>query len=200
MLAAETGAVAHAIDATDEPAMRDLVETTDFDLIVANAGRGGGMTGLPGTPPGEIAEVVHLNVTSVLQLIEAALPGMVRRGRGHIITLGSVAGLYPLGATLYGATKHAVRGMVRNLRLETLGQGIRFTDIQPGRARTEFYDVAVPDEEERRPIVETGLEQLTPEDVAEAIRWAAAQPDHVNIAAIEITPRNQVYGGAKNFF
>lgn len=195
-LAAETGASPHMIDATDEAAMRNLVETTPFDLIVANAGRGGAMTGLTGTPPEEIAEVVHLNVTAVLQLIEAALPGMSGRGRGHIITLGSVAGVYPIGPVLYGATKHAVRGMVRNLRLETLGRGIRFTDIQPGRVRTEFYDVAITNEAERAPIKETGIEELTPEDVAEAIRWAAAQPPHVNVATIEITPRDQVYGGA----
>ena len=196
-LAAETGATAHVIDALDEPAMRKLVETTPFDLIVANAGRGGAMTGLPGTPPSEIAEVIHLNVTAVLQLVEAALPGMKERERGHVITLGSVAGVYPIGATLYGTTKHAIRGLVRNLRLETLGQGIRFTDIQPGRVRTEFFDVAIPDETVREPIKETGIEELTAEDVAEAIRWAAAQPAHVNIAAIEITPRNQAYGGVK---
>ncbi len=194
-LSAETGAIAHVIDAMDEPAMRKLVQTTPFDLIVANAGRGGAMAGLPGTLPREIAEVVHLNVTAVLQLLEAALPGMKERERGHIITLGSVAGVYPIGPTLYGATKHAIRGMVRNLRLETLGQGIRFTDIQPGRVRTEFYDVAIPDEAARDAVKETGIEELTPEDIAEAIRWAAAQPTHVNVAAIEITPRDQVYGG-----
>jgi NADP-dependent 3-hydroxy acid dehydrogenase YdfG len=195
-LAAETNATAHVIDATDEPAMRELVQSIAFDLIVANAGRGGAMTGLAGTPPGEIAEVVHLNVTAVLQLIEAALPGMTARGRGHIITLGSVAGLYPIGPVLYGATKHAVRGMIRNLRLETLGKGVRFTDIQPGRVRTEFYDVAISDETAREPIKETGIHELAPDDVAEAIRWAAAQPAHVNVAAIEITPRDQVFGGA----
>jgi NADP-dependent 3-hydroxy acid dehydrogenase YdfG len=195
-LADETGATPHVIDATDEPAMRKLVETTPFDLIVANAGRGGAMTGLAGTSPDEIAEVVHLNVTAVLQLIEAALPGMTERGRGHVITLGSVAGVYPIGPSLYGATKHAIRGMMRNLRLETLGQGVRFTDIQPGRVRTEFFDVAIPDETVRDSIKETGIEELTPDDIAEAIRWAAAQPAHVNVASIEITPRNQVYGGA----
>lgn len=195
-LATETGATAEVIDATDEPAMRELVQTTPFDLIVANAGRGGAMTGLAGTPPDEIAGVVHLNVTAVLQLIEAALPGMTARGRGHIITLGSVAGLYPIGPVLYGATKHAVRGMIRNLRLETLGKGVRFTDIQPGRVRTEFYDVAISDEVAREPVKETGIDELSPDDIAEAIRWAAAQPAHVNVAAIEITPRDQVFGGA----
>lgn len=196
-LAAETGATPHAIDAIDEAAMRALVEGTDFDLLVANAGKGGGMTGLSDATPAEIAEVVALNVTATIQLLHAVLPGMAARGRGHVITLGSVAGVYPAGAALYGATKHAVRGLVRNLRLETLGKGVRFTDIQPGRVRTEFYDVAIRDEAKRTPMKETGIEELTSEDVAEAIRWAAAQPAHVNIAAIEIAPRDQTYGGVR---
>ncbi|MEO1611841.1 MAG: SDR family NAD(P)-dependent oxidoreductase [Pseudomonadota bacterium] len=137
------------------------------------------------------------NVTAVLQLVQAALPGMAARGRGHIVTIGSVAGLYPAGAALYGATKHAVRGMVRNLRIETLGQGVRFTDIQPGRVRTEFYDVAIKDDTVRKPIKETGIDELTPEDVAEAIRWVAAQPAHVNVSALEIAPTEQTYGGVR---
>ncbi|MEL6794342.1 MAG: SDR family oxidoreductase, partial [Pseudomonadota bacterium] len=158
-LAAETGATAHAIDATDEAAMRALVVETEYDLIVANAGKGGAMTGLTGSDAAEIADVVTTNVTAVLQLVQAALPGMAARGRGHIVTIGSVAGLYPAGAALYGATKHAVRGMVRNLRIETLGQGVRFTDIQPGRVRTEFYDVAIKDDTVRKPIKETGIDE-----------------------------------------
>ena len=196
-LAAETGATPHAIDARDEPAMRALAEGEAFDLIIANAGKGGAMTGLTGGDPAEIEEVVALNVTATMQLIQAALPGMMARGRGHIVTIGSVAGLYPAGAALYGATKHAVRGMVRNLRIETLGKGVRFTDIQPGRVRTEFYDVAIPDAATREPIKETGIEELTPEDVAEAIRWVAAQPAHVNISALEIAPTEQTYGGVR---
>ena len=196
-LAAETGATPHAIDARDEPAMRALTEREAFDLIVANAGRGGAMTGLTGSDAAEIEEVVALNVTATMQLIQAALPGMTERRRGHIVTIGSVAGLYPAGAALYGATKHAVRGMVRNLRIETLGKGVRFTDIQPGRVRTEFYDVAIPDAATREPIKETGIEELTPEDVAEAIRWVAAQPAHVNVSALEIAPTEQTYGGVR---
>lgn len=196
-LAKETGATPHVIDAADEPAMRALAERGGFDLLVANAGKGGAMSGLAGTDPALIAEVIQLNVTAVLQLIAAILPGMAERGRGHVITLGSVAGLYPTGPALYGASKHAVRGIARNLRLETLGRGVRFTDIQPGRVRSEFYDVAIPDAAAREPIKETGIDELTPEDVAEAIRWAAAQPAHVNVSALEITPTDQAYGGAR---
>ncbi len=196
-LAAETGCLPHAVDATDEPAMRALVEAEAFDLIVANAGRGAAITGMSGFDPAEIEAVVRLNVTSVAQLLAAALPGMAARGRGHVVTVGSVSGLYPTGTALYGATKHAIRGLIRNLRLECLGQGIRFTDIQPGRVTTEFYDVAVPDEAARRPIKETGIEELSPADVAEAIRWAAAAPAHVNVSALEIAPVGQTYGGAR---
>ena len=196
-IAAETGATAHAIDAKSEAAMRRLVEDIPFDLIVANAGKGGAMTGLMGTDPAEIEDVVTTNVTATLQLVNAALPGMTSRKRGHIIVIGSVAGLYPAGASLYGATKHAVRGMVRNLRIETLGDGVRFTDIQPGRVRTEFYDVAIRDDALREPIKETGIEELTPGDIAEAIRWVAALPPHVNVSALEIAPTEQTYGGVR---
>ncbi|MEM7544765.1 MAG: SDR family oxidoreductase [Pseudomonadota bacterium] len=196
-LATETGAVAHVIDASDEPAMRALVEGVAFDLLIANAGRGGAMTSTAGIDPAEIAELISLNVTSVLQLIAATLPGMQARGRGHIVTIGSVAGVYPTGSTLYGSSKHAVRGMARNLRLETLGQGIRFTDIQPGRVTTEFYDVAVADDALRAQLTDTGIEELSSENVAEAIRWVADQPAHVNISALEIAPTNQTYGGAR---
>lgn len=196
-LAAETGAVAHVIDAADEPAMTALARDNDFDLVVANAGAGAAMTRLTDASPAEIAQLVTLNITSVLQLIGAALPGMTERRRGHIVTIGSISGLYPTGATLYGTTKHAVRGMARNLRVEALGAGVRFTDIQPGRVRTEFYDVAVKDDAKRDAIKETGIHELAPRDVAEAIRWVAAQPAHVNISALEIAPTDQAFGGAR---
>ncbi|WP_340108086.1 SDR family oxidoreductase [Pikeienuella sp. HZG-20] len=196
-LAEETGAAPHTIDAGDAAAMRALVEGAPFDLLVANAGKGGAMRGLAGADPAEIAEIVHLNVTATLQLIAAILPGMAARGRGHVITLGSVSGVYPTGPAVYGASKHAVRGLIRNLRLETLGQGIRFTDIQPGRVATEFYDVAVADPVARARITDTGVDVLAPEDVAEAIRWAAAQPAHVNVSALELSPIGQTYGGAR---
>lgn len=196
-LAAETGATAHVIDAAEQAAMAELVAQVPFDLIVANAGAGAAMTALTDASPAEIASLVTLNVTSVLQLIGAALPGMTERQRGHIVTIGSVAGLYPTGATLYGTTKHAVRGMARNLRIEALGAGVRFTDIQPGRVRTEFYDVAVKDDAKRDALKETGIQELTPNDVAEAIRWVAAQPAHVNISALEIAPTDQAFGGAR---
>ncbi len=196
-LAAKTGVIPHQVDVTDRAAMSALITTTKPDLLVANAGLGAGMTGLAGADADEIETVVLTNVTALIQTTRTAMEGMAARGRGHIITVGSVAGLYATGAALYGATKHAVRGFVRNMRLDPGAAGIRFTDIQPGRVATEFYDVAVADDAVRGQIKDTGTEELKPEDVAEAIRWAAAQPAHVNISALEITPRDQAYGGVK---
>jgi len=196
-LATRTGVVAHQADVTDRAVMRDLIAEAEPDLLIANAGLGGAMTGLAGAEGDEIETVVHTNVTALIQITQAAVEGMAARGRGHVITVGSVSGLYATGAALYGATKHAVRGFVRNMRLDPGASGIRFTDIQPGRVATEFYDVAVADDAIRDQIKDTGIEELTPEDVAEAIRWAAAQPAHVNISALEITPRDQAYGGVK---
>lgn len=191
------GVTPHQVDATDRAAMAALVAAVEPDLLVANAGRGGAMMGLSDADADEIEVVVQTNVTALIQTTQAAMTGMAARGRGHIITVGSVSGLYATGAALYGATKHAVRGFVRNMRLDPGAAGIRFTDIQPGRVATEFYDVAVADNAVRERIKDTGIEELTPEDVAEAIRWAAAQPAHVNISALEITPRDQAYGGVK---
>lgn len=196
-LAEEVGMTPHQIDATDQAGMADLIASLDLDLLVANAGRGGGMTGLGDASHDEIEAVVATNVTALIQTVRIAVDGMSDRGHGHIVTVGSVSGLYPTGAALYGATKHAVRGFVRNMRLDPDAAGLRFTDIQPGRVATEFYDVAVADEARRAQMKDTGIEELTPEDIAEAIRWAAAQPAHVNISALEITPRGQAYGGVK---
>ncbi len=196
-LAARTGVIPHQVDVTDRAAMSDLISETKPDLLVANAGLGGAMTGLNDADADEIAIVVQTNVTALIQVTKSAMEGMAARGRGHIITVGSVSGLYATGAALYGATKHAVRGFVRNMRLDPGATGIRFTDIQPGRVATEFYDVAVTDDAVRDQIKDTGIKELTSEDVAEAIRWAAAQSAHVNISALEITLRDQAYGGVK---
>ena len=191
------GISTHVVDVNDRATMNGLFGAHDFDLYVANAGRGGGMTGLADANAEEIEAVVQTNVAALIHSVQTAVSKMSARGRGHIITVGSVAGLYPTGAALYGATKHAVRGFMRNLRLDPGAAGLRITDIQPGRVATEFYDVAVTDEATRDRLKDTGIDELSPEDVAEAIRWAAAQPPHVNVSALEITPRDQAYGGVK---
>jgi len=123
------------------------------------------------------------------------LPGMVERGRGHVINLGSVAGAYPYpGGNVYGATKAFVHQFSLNLRSDLHGTGVRVTSIEPGMSGgTEFSQVRFGGDEAKARAVYTGMQPLTAEDVAEAVHWAASQPAHVNINAIEMMPTAQSF-------
>ena len=122
---------------------------------------------------------------------------MIERGDGHIVNVGSMAGLYPLPAALYGATKAAVHRLSTNLRLELVGTGVRVTEICPGRVRTEFYDAAIADEAIRASVKETGADEVTAAECADTIVYAATRPRHVNVNRIELQPVEQTYGGSQ---
>ena len=134
------------------------------------------------------------NVTAALHVVHAVLPGMIERRGGHMVQIGSIAGLYPLLASLYGASKGAIHLMSQNLRMELAGSGIRNTEICPGRAHTEFFDTAIDDEERRKSMVK-GFELMQPQDIADAIVFALDAPWRVNISTIEMTPNEQAPGG-----
>jgi NADP-dependent 3-hydroxy acid dehydrogenase YdfG len=194
-LAGETGCVPHALDIRDGAALERLMAGLAPDLLVNNAGLGAGITGLVAATREEVAQTIDTNVTAVLELLRLTLPGMIARRRGHVVNLGSVAGLYPLVSAVYGASKGAVRLMSQNLRLELRGTGVRVTEICPGRVSTEFYDAAVPDPATRDRIKTTGIRELDPDDVAEAILYAVSVPSHVNVSTIELQPVEQTFGG-----
>ncbi|MEM9140771.1 MAG: SDR family oxidoreductase [Pseudomonadota bacterium] len=194
-LKARTGASAIALDITDGAAVAALARDLTPDVLVLNAGRGGGYKGLAATPPDEVAATVGTNVTATLTMLGHFLPAMIDRGRGHVVTMGSVAGLYPSISALYGATKAAVRQTCENLRLELRGTGLRVSDIRPGRVTSEFYDRAVTDPEQAARIQDTQIRELTPLDIGEAVRFAIEAPPNVNVSAIEVQPVEQTYGG-----
>ena len=196
-LANETGCTPHAIDIRDGAALERLMAGLAPDLIVNNAGLGAGITGLATATREEVAQTIDTNVTAVLELTRLTLPGMIARGRGHVVNLGSVAGLYPLVSAVYGASKGAVRLMSQNLRLELRGTGVRVTEICPGRVATEFYDAAVPDQAARDRIKTTGIRELDPDDIAEAILYAVSAPAHDNVSTIELQPVEQTFGGVR---
>ena len=122
---------------------------------------------------------------------------MVARKRGHVVNIGSVAGIYPATSAIYGASKGAVRLMSQNLRIELRGTGVRVTEICPGRVSTEFYDVAVEDPARRAQMKTTGIRELSPADIAAAVVYAASAPTHVNVQTVELQPVEQTYGGAQ---
>ncbi|MHA1530026.1 MAG: SDR family oxidoreductase [Alphaproteobacteria bacterium] len=194
-LADETGCTPHALDIRDGAALERLMAGLAPDLLVNNAGLGAGITGLASATSDEVAQTIDTNVTAVLELLRLTLPGMIARRRGHVVNLGSVAGLYPTVSAVYGASKGAVRLMSQNLRLELRGTGVRVTEICPGRVSTEFYDAAVPDPAARERIKTTGIRELDPGDVAEAILYAVSAPAHVNVSTIELQPVEQTFGG-----
>lgn len=194
-LAHRAGVAVETLDITDGAAVAALAQRLNPDVLILNAGRGGGYRGLADTAPEEIAVTVGTNVTATLSMLGQFLPAMIMRGSGHIVTMGSVAGLYPSVSSIYGATKGAIKQAAENLRLELRGTGLRVTDIRPGRVTSEFYDMAVSDPDQAARIKDTRIRELTPHDIAEAVRFAIEAPAHVNVSAIEVQPVEQTYGG-----
>jgi NADP-dependent 3-hydroxy acid dehydrogenase YdfG len=133
------------------------------------------------------------NVLGVMRVTKALLPAMERSGDGHIVVLGSVAGVevYPGGGG-YTAAKHAVNALTRTLRLELLGKPIRVTEVAPGLVETEFSLVRFGGDEDRARQIYEGLTPLQAEDVADAIAFVVTRPSHVNIDYLAIKPRAQV--------
>jgi NADP-dependent 3-hydroxy acid dehydrogenase YdfG len=127
-----------------------------------------------------------------MRVTKALLPALERSGNGHIVVLGSVAGVevYPGGGG-YTAAKHAVHAVVRTLRLELLGRPIRITEIAPGMVDTEFALVRFAGDAERAAEVYRGLTPLSAEDVAETIAFAVTRPPHVDIDYLSIMPTAQ---------
>ena len=195
-LAEETGCRTEALDVTDGERAEAFVRELEPGVLVNNAGTGQGIDGLEGADAAAIRNALLLNVEAPIRLTRAAVPPMRERGGGHVVNMGSIAGLYPIVSAVYGAGKGAVHLFSQNLRVELRGTGIRVTEIAPGRTTTEFYDAAVADEAARARMTQTGITELSPDDVASAVLWAIEAPVHVNVGLIELTPTEQALGGA----
>ena len=195
-LAAETGCRTATLDLRDAGAIEGLVREVAPAVLVNNAGTGHGIAGLHSTDAEGIATTLATNVAAPVHLVRAAVPIMRAAGGGHIVNIGSIAGLYPIVSALYGATKGAIHLFSQNLRVELRGSGIRVTEIAPGRTESEFYDAAALDAETRTRMTHTGITELRAQDVAAAVLYALDAPPHVNVGLIELTPTEQALGGA----
>jgi 3-hydroxy acid dehydrogenase/malonic semialdehyde reductase len=140
--------------------------------------------------------MVATNVSGLIHLTRALLPGMVERDRGHVINIGSTAASYPYpGGHVYGASKAFVKQFTLNLKADLVGSNVRVTDIEPGLVGgTEFSAVRFHGDAERAARVYEGTRPLNADDVAEAVAWAAGLPPHVNINRIEMMPTCQAPG------
>jgi 3-hydroxy acid dehydrogenase / malonic semialdehyde reductase len=186
-----------SLDVSDRKAVQQTVdalpaEWAPIEILVNNAGLSRGLEKLYEGKIEDWEEMIDTNVKGLLYVTRAVVPGMVERGRGHVVNLGSTAGemTYPGGA-VYCATKAGERAINDGLRQDVLGTPIRVTTVDPGMVETEFSIVRFHGDTERASNFYKGIEPLTPADIADAILWAVSRPANVNIARIMLTPVQQ---------
>ena len=194
-LAEETGCITHVLDVRDTSRTFEVISGLDVDIVVNNAGLGRGFGKLHEARLEDIDTTIDTNVRAAIHVLRASLPGMLSRNRGHVVNMSSVAGLYPMASPVYGASKSAVHRLSQNLRLELAGSRVRLTEICPGRVSTEFFDAAIDDPDRRASVKETGINELTAEDISDAVVYALDAPWRVNVSLIELQPTEQVFGG-----
>ncbi len=169
-------------------------EFAAVDLLVNNAGLALGLNPAQDADLDDWDQMIDTNCKGLVYCTRAILPGMVARGRGHVINLGSVAGSYPYpGGNVYGGTKAFVHQFSLNLRSDLHGTGVRVTCVEPGMAETEFSTVRYGGDAAKAGAVYAGMQPLTADDVAESIYWAATLPQHVNVNAIELMATAQSF-------
>ncbi len=187
-----------ALDVTDSAAVAALPDSLPqgwrhVDVLVNNAGLALGLAPAQESTLADWDRMVATNVTGLIHMTRALLPGMVARNHGHVVNLGSIAGTYPYpGGHVYGATKAFVAQFTLNLKADLVGTNVRVTDIEPGLCGgTEFSEVRFGGDTEKAAAVYKGTTPLTAEDIAEAVAWVVHLPKHVNINRIEMMPTCQ---------
>lgn len=165
----------------------------EIDVLVNNAGLAKGLSPAQESDLDDWDEMIDTNVKGMVTLTRTFLPGMVARGRGHVINLGSIAGQYSYpGGNVYGATKAFVHRFSLNLRSDLHGTGVRVTCIEPGMCGgTEFSQVRFGGDQDRVDALYRGADPLTAQDIAETVHWSALLPPHMNINTIEVMPVSQ---------
>jgi 3-hydroxy acid dehydrogenase / malonic semialdehyde reductase len=202
-LADRLNAPAHVVacDVRDSASLREAVDELPdrfrkVDILINNAGLALGLEPAHQTHWEDWEQMIATNCTALAYLTRLILPGMVARGTGHVIMIGSVAGAYAYpGGNVYGATKAFVDQLAKNLRADLAGTGVRVTNIAPGLAGgSEFSQVRFHGDVEKAANVYAGTSPLQPADIAECVDWTLQQPAHVNINSIELMPTSQASG------
>ena len=188
-----------ALDVRDRAAVEKAIATlpADFariDVLVNNAGLALGLEPAHRASLDEWEQMIDTNNRGLVVMTRQVIPGMVERGRGHVVNLGSVAGTYPYpGGNVYGATKAFVHQFSLNLRADLVGSGVRVTCVEPGMADTEFSLVRFGDAEKAKAVYQ-GVSPLAAADVADAVHWVVTRPPHVNVNVLEIMCEQQAFG------
>ncbi|GAA2803864.1 SDR family oxidoreductase [Crossiella cryophila] len=201
-LAAEFGDLIHpvALDVRDNHAVEQVVaglpaEFAAIDVLVNNAGLALGLEPAQRASLADWEQMVDTNCKGLMYCTRAVLPGMVERRRGHVVNIGSVAGIHPYpGGNVYGGTKAFVHQFSLNLRSDLHGTGVRVTCVEPGMCGgTEFSLVRFQGDSGKAAGVYDGMQPLTADDIAETVHWVTGQPAHVNVNTIELMPVAQSF-------
>lgn len=174
-------------------ALEKLPDFQNIDILINNAGLALGLSSADKAELGDWERMIDVNITSLVRLTHLIVPQMVKKGSGHIINIGSIAGSYPYpGGNVYGASKAFVKQFSLNLRADLFDKGIRISNVEPGLCGgSEFSLVRFKGDESKANAVYENTEPLMPKDIAEIVFWIAQQPKHININRIEIMPTTQ---------
>ena len=179
-----------------EAALQQLPsEYQAIDVLVNNAGLALGIDKEYEGTEENYDIMIETNITALLMMTRLVVPGMVNRGKGHIINIGSVAGdaAYP-GGSVYCATKAAVKVLSDGLRMDLVHTPLRVTNVKPGLVETNFSVTRFAGDKERADNVYKGIKPLTGEDIAEVVYFAASAPAHVQIAEVLVLATHQASG------
>ena len=183
-------------DVTDRDQVEALVGRTGEELgpvdAVVNCAGVMYYTLMKNVRADEWDRTVEVNCKGALNCVGAVLPGMLERGRGHIVTISSDAGrvVFP-GLAVYSASKFFVEALSKGLRLETAGTGVKVTTVQPGNVATDLLELSGDEEALEQYAQPTGCKVLDPEDVAASVLYALSQPEHVAVNEVLVEPRDE---------
>ncbi|WP_296596159.1 SDR family NAD(P)-dependent oxidoreductase [Phenylobacterium sp.] len=188
------------LDVTDPASIAALLpglpgEFEAIDILYNNAGLALGLSKAHEADLADWETMIATNVTGLVRMTRAVLPGMVARNRGDVINLSSVAASYPYpGGNVYGATKSFVRQFSLNLRSDLLGTKVRVTSIEPGMADTEFSVVRFKGDQAAADNVYKGVHAMSADDVALVCESVLKLPAHINVNTLELMPVQQAWG------
>lgn len=187
-------------DVRDRKAMQQAVDSLQgqwkhVDVLINNTGL---VIGMDKEHEGSLDEwdiVIDTNIKALLAMTRLIVPGMVKRGCGHVINIGSIAGdAAYAGGSVYCATKAAVKALSDGLRIDLVDTPVRVTNIKPGMVETNFSVIRFRGDQDKADAVYKGIRPLTGDDIADVVYYAASAPAHVQIAEVLVMPTYQATG------
>lgn len=187
------GIRASALDVADDDSVAAFcADLGDCRVLVNNAGGALGLDAVADADLDRWRTMWEVNVLGTVRMLRALLPALAASGDGHVVNVGSIAGVEPyVGGAGYNAAKSAVHALTEVLRRETVAAPVRVSEVLPGMVETEFSVVRFDGDEERAARVYEGVTPLTADDVADVIAFVVTRPAHVNLATTLLLPRDQ---------